>query len=471
MALFTINGDNFTHIVKNKVSGATFTTKQVNMTGTSYNLKVTATTGYIITEFYRMVDDGWGDTQKTNYPISSDGATGETDITLTPDDSTVDVYVITKPKPVTPPPPEIVNGKLTINGQNIEVICTKNNQNVSIKINSENILPIGEYAIIIKSIDGYVITRIIESDNSGWDNDKELTIINNGTSSDKIIFNVTSKDSYMALNVTTTEKQPDIPEENPAPNTPIFNKLYNVSDEQLKQLSKERFEFSLVGSDNPQEIDLGNYIINILEIPFKIPTDLLGVTTNILLGKYPIQTKSTPIITDEIHLNIGNIEVPFKYNNYYDFNDVETILYLPYIDSIELNPQYIIGQTIKISYVIDLYTGHTTVNIISSKTDTNIYSNVYNIGRDIPFLTSQHKVQNNISNTKSVKNLINNAYVEVKRNKTINNVYDNEIIEYGTLKDVSGYITIEDIQLKTTATSKENDSIITLLRNGVHINE
>lgn len=470
MAEFLLSGTNFTNIIKNNASGGTVTTPNANLAGKSYTITVKAKTGYIISEIYRMVDDGWSDPTKTNYTVSSDGTTSIINLEIT-DNSPITIYVVTTPKPVTPPTPEIINGKLTINGQNIEVSCTKNNQNVTIKTNSENVLPVGEYTITIKSLDGYVINKILELDNTGWNNDKELTIINNGTSSEKIVFNVTSKDSYMTLNITTTEKQPKIPEENPSPTAPVFNKLYNVTDEQLKQLSKERFEFSLVGSDNPQEIDLGNYIINILEIPFKIPTDLLGVTTNILLGKYPIQTKSTPIITDEIHLNIGTINVPLKYNNYYDFNNVETILYLPYIDSIELNPQYVIGQNIKISYVIDLYTGHTTVNIVSSKTNTNIYSNVYNIGRDIPFLTSQHKVQNNISNTKSVKNLINNAYIEVKRNKTINNVYDNEIIEYGTLKDVSGYITIEDIQLKTTATSKENDSIITLLRNGVQINE
>src|SRR5699024_155931 len=130
---------------------------------------------------------------------------------------------------------------------------------------------------------------------------------------------------------------------------------------------------------------LANYMINLIHVPFTIDNSLLGSINKIRLGTFLIKTTATEILTDVVNIEVGEIHVPKKYNNSYDFLETETVLYLPFVDSIELKPEYVIGFKISISYHIDLYSGSGTVNIKSSKNKKIIHSSKFIVGRQIPF--------------------------------------------------------------------------------------
>jgi len=243
-----------------------------------------------------------------------------------------------------------------------------------------------------------------------------------------------------------------------------FNYLYLVDRDKLKSLSKERFITN--GGD------LGTYIINLLELPFVVNEEIKGTENPIVLGNTVADTKAVEILVDEIQIDLGDIIVPNKYNNSYDFINTETKLHLPFVNTIDLDINYVIGHTINIQYIIDLYYGDMTINIKSSKTNNIIHSENAKIGRDIPFI---RKINGDSINSLSTKNGINNGifspFIEVIRNVPYqqNNEFKNEVTTHETLQNVKGYVTVSNMVLNSKATQNEKNSIINLLGNGVYI--
>lgn len=251
-----------------------------------------------------------------------------------------------------------------------------------------------------------------------------------------------------------------------------FNYVYSVDRTILKSLASERFEiFTSEDKSTFDVIDLGQYIINVLEIPFNIPSEMLDVEKPIILGHKILNTKAIEIINDELIINIGDIEVPHIYNNSYDYINTDVNLYLPYTTSIPLNSDFVIGETISISYIIDVYSGNNTINISSTKNEIIVSENVQ-LGKEIPFLNGKsNDIMFNNKSVYSLNNGIKQAFIEVSRNTPINNIYSNIITECVQLKFLTGFISVDEIDLKIKGTLEEKQNIETLLKNGVYINE
>lgn len=249
-----------------------------------------------------------------------------------------------------------------------------------------------------------------------------------------------------------------------------FNYVYSVDRSILKSLASERFEtFTSEDKSTFDVIDLGQYIINVLEIPFNIPSEMLDVEQSIILGHKILNTKAIEIINDELIINIGDIEVPHIYNNTYDYINTDINLYLPYATPISLDSDFIIGETISVNYIINLYSGDTTINVSSTKNEIVLSHNT-KLGREIPFLNGQNNdIMFNNKNVYSLNNGIKQAFIEVSRNIPINNIYSNMISEYVQLKKLKGFINVEEIELKINGTLEEKQIIETLLKNGVYI--
>lgn len=251
-----------------------------------------------------------------------------------------------------------------------------------------------------------------------------------------------------------------------------FNYIYSVDRTILKSLANERFE-KITSGDNVtiEIIDLGQYIIDVLEIPFKIPDEMLDIEQSIVLGHKILNTKAIEIINDELIINIGDIEVPSIYNNTYDYINTDINLYLPYANSISLTSDFVIGETISVKYIIDLYSGNTTINVLSTKNEIIVSKNTQ-IGKEIPFLNgTSNAIMFNNKNVYSLNNGIKQAFIEVSRNIPINNIYSNMIPECVQLKKLTGFITVNEIDLKIKGTLEEKQNIEILLKNGVYINE
>ena len=245
-----------------------------------------------------------------------------------------------------------------------------------------------------------------------------------------------------------------------------FVNLYKTNQTELTKLSKVRFSGSM-----GQVTDYGGYITSLYILPFDIPSDILGDTSTILLGNLDSDVKSTLIATYLFDIDGGSIEVPLKYDNIYDYVNTECILHLPFLDKVFINSEYVIGQTLTITFTIELYSGNLTVNIVSSFNNEIVASVQGLIGMNIPFIQkSNGSVINSVSNV--YKNRNKRCFVEVNRNIPYtknNNVFGGSVVEYGKIGDYTGYLECDSLVLNTKATNQEQEEIKNIIRNGVFI--
>lgn len=243
-----------------------------------------------------------------------------------------------------------------------------------------------------------------------------------------------------------------------------FTRLYNPVETELTELAKVRFQ---------NDVDMGQYITALFKIPFELPTELITEEKrNVILGNYDTNVTCNGLTTYNLVVNIGEITTPEKYENVYDYIDTECVLHLPYFDKIYLSNEFIIGQTLRIEYIIDLYSGNATANIYSSFTGGIVESTNGVISCNIPFVQKiNNSVVGLISNIN--KNIIDTAYIEVIRNKPYNveTVFGSETIDFGVIGDYNGFIKVSDVVLNSSATNEEKNEIIDLLKEGVTINE
>lgn len=267
---------------------------------------------------------------------------------------------------------------------------------------------------------------------------------------------------YMTLRVETTLDQSEDED------ISGFNNLYLVNREELREISRERF----IEGGLESSYDLGDFIINILELPFIVDDDVKGGVDKIQLGSSLLDVEAITILKDELEINIGEIEVPLKYENSFDFMNTTVKLHLPFVEVISLENEFVIGYSISIGYLIDLYSGNSTLNIYSSKTETIIHSQKFTIGRGIPFVTSKNVIRGSLTNSEGLNNKLNNSFVEVIRNvpRDILN-FDDDVLKEGFLRGVVGFIKVNEIDLKVSSTLSEKRQIINILKNGVVINE
>jgi hypothetical protein len=243
-----------------------------------------------------------------------------------------------------------------------------------------------------------------------------------------------------------------------------FTRLYNPVESELTELAKVRFQ---------NDVDMGQYITALFKIPFEIPTDLITKEKrNIVLGTLDTNVTANGLTTYNMVVDVGTITIPEKYENVYDYIDTECVLHLPYFDKIYLSNEFVIGQTLRIEYIIDLYSGNATCNIYSSFTGGIVESTNGVISCNIPFVQkTNNSVVGLISNIN--KNIIDTAYIEVIRNKPYNveTVFGTETIDFGIIGNYTGYIEVSDVVLNSSATNEEKNKITDLLKEGVTINE
>lgn len=246
-----------------------------------------------------------------------------------------------------------------------------------------------------------------------------------------------------------------------------FNNLYTVNDKILNDISRMRFEQN--GDYILTIIDYGEYISNIISIPFSIDTYNIGDNLNIVLGPKTTDIKADKLINNILDYEIGKIKVPEKYENSFDYYNTQCILYLPFTDSITIPVEYVINKEISIKYLINGFNGSTSLQVFSN--ENLCYSNSFEIGNKIPF--TGYYGQTVVSNNKvNIDNGIRKAYIQVIRNIPIQTEKGFETLENGKLKDYNGYVECSDISLSINrGTKDEIDTIKTLLRNGVTIND
>lgn len=150
-------------------------------------------------------------------------------------------------------------------------------------------------------------------------------------------------------------------------------KIYHVADSLLGPLSQSicsqsytNWQSYLPMFNNPLEA-----LISLHWLPITLPT---GTNTqNIVIGKYDTGV-STDLITNQfIEMDMGSVTVPEFWGNYLDYDATRIQLFLPYIGCINLAPDEVVKQTVKIKYNVDVLTGTCTA-IVYTQGNTIIYS-------------------------------------------------------------------------------------------------
>src|SRR5699024_10893448 len=156
----------------------------------------------------------------------------------------------------------------------------------------------------------------------------------------------------------------------PSPILGTFNRLYLVDRTRLHLIAGKA-----IGKPFEEPPPINQFIINLLYLPFKIPESMLYDFETVKIGFETIgDVQAKYLVSDNITIDIGKIEIPEKFGNVYDYVNTDVNMHLPYCPRIELLPEYTIGHIINIEYVVNLYTGETTVNIYSDKTGKVFHS-------------------------------------------------------------------------------------------------
>lgn len=246
-----------------------------------------------------------------------------------------------------------------------------------------------------------------------------------------------------------------------------FCNLYKVTEKELTQLSKARFDKDVSAGTI---IDYGSAITQLYILPLAIPAELIGDKSNIILGSLDSKVESTLLNNYIYEIDMGSITVPEKYTNVYDYINTTVTLRVPFFSAITLDVENVIGHTISIKYTVDLYSGNVTMNVTSDFTGSIIYSSTQNIVTQIPFVQKQNNgIVNQLSNV--YKYLIATPVIEVVRNIPYDDTaeFGKGSVWSGVLGEIEGYCEVNKIQLNTSATNEEKEDIVDLLKEGVFI--
>ncbi len=254
------------------------------------------------------------------------------------------------------------------------------------------------------------------------------------------------------------------------PSVKGINDVYLINESQVRAITQSRFT---TGTGENFK-DHGEYILGLINLPFAVDPSMVVGKKSISLGSYDTGIEGDLLSSDVIKLDMGLIVVSGLKGNLLDYKDTVTLLHLPYCETIVLETDYVIDETVSIEYQINLYDGVVTVNVSSSKINGVISTQNVDMGIVIPFgnLTT-HPTANDPRNVKlGGDNGVTVPYIEVMRHNAIleDGFFTIPIIDEDLLSGQSGYVEIENVNLSTRATSDEKDLIKSNLMNGVIIN-
>jgi len=244
------------------------------------------------------------------------------------------------------------------------------------------------------------------------------------------------------------------------------NAIFKITGEELSKINTKRF-----GNTIDKFLDYGVNILGVINLPLEIPEKFIQKPETIKLGTHSTEVTAPKISTDKLFYDLGNIKVP-KVENTVGYGNTKVILHLPLAPSIQLDLDYSMGYVISVEYVISLYDGNTTINIKSSKTNNIVATSIVDLGVKVPYIYNDGKPQaTNLNVVLGGDNHIRSPFIEIVRNVPIleNGFFTSPIIDENILNNESGFITVEEIELKSSALSDEKNMIINALENGVII--
>lgn len=244
-----------------------------------------------------------------------------------------------------------------------------------------------------------------------------------------------------------------------------FTHIYKITTNELNQLARQRF-VEIGGTDS----DLGVFITSLAIFRTPIPNDIIGDSEMLQFGNRSTTVQGKAILKHEYNIDYGKITVPEKYKNTYDYKNVDCYLFVPFFNPIQIETQFVIGQSLSISLNVNFYSNKGTIEIKSTFSDGYTITQDTNIVDKIPFIQQLQGAINSEYDSNHF-NLINKAYIIITRPKPYNSTdfFGRETILQDLIGNQTGYTQANIIKIETLATQEEQDKIKELIANGIYI--
>ena len=243
--------------------------------------------------------------------------------------------------------------------------------------------------------------------------------------------------------------------------------IYHMRNAELDNLSNKLisyFQTTANGDTEIQDYDYTRFINQVYRLPFSIPSSIEVDTTKVSAGLFNLNMNTKTIKVDHYDIDIGTIKIDSK--DATSYNAIKATLYLPFINSIQLDINDIIGHTISITYRINLLNGMNT--LIVENENGLIYNQNVNIATNLQLFGAYY--DKNVGSLNSVlNNNLRQAYIVIERKTPITNLLTYPTNEHGLISDYKGLTKFANTQLHLDATFQEKQEILAQLEQGVNI--
>lgn len=399
--------------------------------GTTYNITVTPDSGYEIDDSGYVAEnipsiryyDLDGQMQRGTY---SNGV-----LTVTPKDVSGSITVTAKAVKSDTPTPTPTEYDVVYNLTN----CT-----VSPK--PDKMTDGTTYNLTVTPNDGYTIDGTPDIRYSDLD-----AQIKHGTYSNGVL-TITPTDVYGSITVTAKAIQAT-----PTPYDYGAAKAYSVTKEKLDAIADW---FYSVGT-----VDISKYVYSLKRFFVDIPK---ADTVTVHFGKNDTNVSAQLINVDSVDIDCGTINIDGTYNNAVDYqSDIK--FYLPFVGVINIEPKYVMGNTVSLVYHVNTITGDCVASL---------YVNGIEVGRssgsmayDIPFVLND-VVKNDIGKT-SPEYLANPRPSVTIATPIYNAQYTVNNYIRDTISKHHGYCEFKNVTMSVGCTDTEYKMINGYLESGVII--
>lgn len=243
--------------------------------------------------------------------------------------------------------------------------------------------------------------------------------------------------------------------------------IYHMRNAELDNLSNKLisyFETTANGDTEIQDYDYTRFINQVYRLPFSIPSSIEVDTTKVSAGLFNLNMNTKTIKVDHYDIDIGTIKIDSK--DATSYNAIKATLYLPFINSIQVDINDVVGHTISITYRINLLNGMNT--LIVENENGLIYNQNVNIATNLQLFGAYY--DKNVGSLNSVlNNNLRQAYIVIERKTPITNLLTYPTNEHGLVSDYKGLTKFANTQLHLDATYQEKQEILAQLEQGVFI--
>ena len=242
--------------------------------------------------------------------------------------------------------------------------------------------------------------------------------------------------------------------------------IYHMRNAELDNLSNKIITYVKQQGESSEleSYDYTRFINQVYRLPFSIPSSIEVDTTKVSAGLFNLNMNTKTIKEDHYDIDIGTIKIDSKdATSYYA---IKATLYLPFISSVQLDINDIIGHTISITYRINLLNGMNT--LIVENENGLIYNQNVNVVTNLQLFGAYY--DKNVGSLNSVlNNNLRQAYIVIERKTPITNLLTYPTNEHGLVSDYKGLTKFVNTQLHIDATFQEKQEILAQLEQGVYI--